>query len=187
MYCFVGGVMLCEVYWQVFDDVCWWVVYYYQVGSQEQGFVDVVGDQEEVFVGLFLQVQQEYLYVFVGQCVECVEWFVEQQEVWFDCQCVCQFEVLLLVVGELGDGLFGVFLEVYQLQDLVCLCVVFGFVQVMDVQVQGDVFEGVELGYQGVVLEYYVVFVVGFFECLVVDLYVFLVWFLEIGEDVQQC
>lgn len=105
---FVVGVDECcyEVVGWVFDDFVW-VVYLYYVGVfvedydlvvEQECFVDVVGDEDDCFVEFVLELQCFLLQVGLYDWVDCVEWFVYQQDVGICGEFVGYVYVLLLFV-----------------------------------------------------------------------------------------
>lgn len=53
------------------------VVYQQYVVGEIECFVEIVGDQQDVDFVVLYYVLQQVLEVYVGEGVDCVEWFVE--------------------------------------------------------------------------------------------------------------
>lgn len=68
--------------WQIDVDqlvyVIWMMCYYCYFGGQDQGFVDVVGDEDDGVFVMLLQGYQFFLYFYFGLCIEGGEGFVYQ-------------------------------------------------------------------------------------------------------------
>lgn len=77
------------------------LVYYNYMISYFGCFFLIVGYKNVGEFQFFMELMQLVMQFFMYLCIQCVKWFIKQQNLWFYSQCVCQCYVLFLVVGKL--------------------------------------------------------------------------------------
>ncbi|MOA00108.1 hypothetical protein D3C78_1194560 [compost metagenome] len=99
-----GGITLTEIEAQAFDDLPRVGRQQNQVGGEEHGFFDVVGDQEHRLGGALPDLQQQLLHLLAGKGVESAERFVHQQHARVGGEGASQADTLLLAARKLPDA-----------------------------------------------------------------------------------
>ncbi|MNM93028.1 hypothetical protein D3C81_1053890 [compost metagenome] len=150
-----GGITLTEVEAQALDDLPRVRCQQNQVGGEEYGFFDVVGNQEHRLGGALPDLQQQLLHLLAGEGVEGAEGFVHQQHARVGSERAGQADTLLLAARELPDAALFKTAKIDQCEHFPGASFAFVPGNTGQLQAEADVGQHVLPGQQRVVLEHH--------------------------------